>query len=120
MPGRFFSVYLTCQLKRGRFNDADRREEGKLIAGALKALPPQRVFSLFATVRERRVNNRRTRATIRKYLTERPDTIFDAVKYRGKVRAAISHAHLKFPGELGAFLFDFKRQTRFETVLPAG
>ena len=44
----------------------DRREEGALIAATLRALPPQRAYRVFDVLRERRVNNRRTRAILRR------------------------------------------------------
>ena len=83
----------------------DRREEGALIAAALRALPPQRAFRVLELLRERRINNRRARAIAREYLEGRPDPSFDAVKYRAKLRAVVAHGHLKLAGELNSFLF---------------
>ncbi|MBW4614543.1 MAG: hypothetical protein KME21_14965 [Desmonostoc vinosum HA7617-LM4] len=82
-----------------------RQEEGALIAHALNALPPQRAWGVLQQLRERRINNRRSRAIARDYLSMRRDVSFDAVKYRSKVRAIAVHAHLKLQGELGTFLF---------------
>ncbi|AUX27141.1 uncharacterized protein SOCEGT47_077210 [Sorangium cellulosum] len=56
----------------------DRREEGSLIAAALRELPPQRALRALRELRERRVNHRRARAVIRGYLAGRPDPAFDA------------------------------------------
>ena len=105
-------------LQSGAPADHDlRTEEGNLIASALKRLPPNRVFGLFRLLKGRRVNNRRTRAVIKKYLNWRREPEFDAVKYRRKYRAAASHAHVKLPAEFGAFLFDFQKTKSFETEL---
>lgn len=82
-----------------------RREEGQLILGALLGLPPQRVYHLFRDLRQLRCNNRRTRAVMAAYLARRPDLHFDAVKYRAHVRAVAAHAHVRLPGEVGAFVF---------------
>ncbi|MEZ6185647.1 MAG: hypothetical protein R3F62_11635 [Planctomycetota bacterium] len=93
-------------LGSGRDTPADfRAEENALIRACLRGLPPQRVLRLFARLRRERVNNRRTRATIRDYLAGRPDPAFDAVKYRAKVNAAAAHAHLDLEDELRAFVF---------------
>jgi len=95
-----------------------RHEEGQLILAALLGLPPQRVYHLFSELRQRRVNNRRTRAILRAFLLRRRDLAFDAVKYRAPLRAAAVHAHLKLPGEVGAFLFAARQQREsFSTPL---
>lgn len=94
-----------------------RREEGALIAAALRELPPQRALRVLRSLRELRVNNRRTRAVIRDYLAWRPDPAFDAVKYRAHVSALAAHAHLRLPGETGAFLFERRRRAAFETPI---
>ncbi|TDC24189.1 hypothetical protein E1265_10500 [Streptomyces sp. 8K308] len=96
-----------------------RRAEGRLIGRALRALPPQRVYRLFAALRAAGVNNRRTRAIVRDWLAARPDLAFDAVKYRGQLRAAARHAHLRLDGdgELGAFLFAPHDRRTFATPL---
>lgn len=95
----------------------DRREEGALIAATLRALPPQRAYRVFDLLRERRVNNRRTRAILREYLAGRPSLDFDAVKYRSKLRAAVAHGHLKLAGELNPFLFRGWRERVYRTPL---
>ncbi|MGV3722044.1 MAG: hypothetical protein ACO1SX_14125, partial [Actinomycetota bacterium] len=94
-----------------------REEEGQIIRSALRTLPPQRALRLFEKLRLRRVNNRRTRAVIRDYLASRPDPLFDAVKYRPRVRSAARHAHLSLPAETGRFLFGDRRRTPFQTEL---
>lgn len=111
------ALILFNLLATGRDTPASfREEEGALIRAGLRALPPQRALRLIERLRERRVNNRRTRAVIRDFLASRPDPVFDAVKYRPRVRAAARHAHLRLPGELGRFLFG-SRQQPFETEL---
>lgn len=94
-----------------------REEEGALIAQALNNLPPQRAWGVLQQLRQRRINNRRTRAIARDYLSMRRDVSFDAVKYRSKVRAIAAHAHLKLQGELGTFLFHNWKQTNYATPL---
>ena len=95
----------------------DRQEEGELIRATLQTLPPQRALRALRTLRDRRVNNRRTRAVIRDYLASRPDPAFDAVKYRRKVRALIAHAHLGLDDERPAFLFRDWHRRSYETPL---
>ncbi|WP_246150938.1 hypothetical protein [Streptomyces qinzhouensis] len=99
-----------------------KRTEGRLIAARLALLPPQRVYRLFRALRTAGVNNRRTRAVQRDWLTARPDLGLDAVKYRRGLKSAVRHVHLPVraldagplkagpldadrTGELGDFLF---------------
>jgi hypothetical protein len=95
----------------------DRREEGMLIAAALRALPPQRAFRVLELLRSRRINNRRARAIAREYVLGRPDLDFDAVKYRSKLRSAVVHGHLKLAGERGPFLFHGWRKRVYTSPL---
>ncbi|MFJ8771939.1 hypothetical protein [Streptomyces microflavus] len=98
----------------------ERRTEGRLIAARLALLPPQRVYRLFGEVRRAGINNRRTRAIMRDWLAARPDLGHDAVKYRGGVKTAARHIHLRCPegagplAEVGAFLFRPGRLPRYE------
>jgi hypothetical protein len=94
-----------------------RVEEGALIAAALRSLPPQRAWRVLEQLRQRRINNRRSRAIARDYLQQRRDASFDAVKYRSKVRAIATHAHLQLQGELGPFLFKNWQQRVYKTPL---
>ncbi|WP_199326003.1 hypothetical protein [Nostoc parmelioides] len=94
-----------------------RQEEGALIAHALNSLPPQRAWGVLQQLRQRKINNRRSRAIARDYLSMRRDMSFDAVKYRAKVRAIATHAHLKLQGELGTFLFRNWKQKSYSTQL---
>lgn len=84
---------------------ADRAEEGALIEATLADLPPPRVYRLFRRLQIARVNNRRTRTSIKRYLSRR-DLAFDALKYRPGLRSAARHGHGALPGEIGPFLFE--------------
>ena len=109
------SVIIFNLLRAGAPTDRARRsEEGELIWAALRSLPANRAFRLLCKLQQKRVNNRRTRAITKRFLQWRRDPDFDAIKYRNKVRAAVSHAHVELPDELGAFLFELKRRRRFE------
>ncbi len=94
-----------------------RAEEGALIRAAMQKLPPQRAYRVLTALRGRRINNRRARAVAKQYLAWRSDPVFDAVKYRAKVRAIAVHAHLKLPGETGAFLFRGWKERVFVTPM---
>ncbi|MFD4951758.1 hypothetical protein [Streptomyces sp. NPDC058451] len=95
-----------------------RRGEGRLIAGRLALLPPQRVYRLFGALRRSGVNNRRTRALLRDWLAARPEPALDAVKYRNGLKQALRHAHLApADDELGAFLFAPHSRARYETPI---
>jgi len=105
-------------LASGRETEASfREEENALIRACLRQLPPQRVYRLFGRLRRERINNRRTRATIRDYVQSRRDPAFDAVKYRSKLNAAAAHAHLALGDELSAFLFRFGEERSYTTPL---
>ncbi|MEL6104604.1 MAG: hypothetical protein AAFU85_01150 [Planctomycetota bacterium] len=105
-------------LAEGAPNDANERaEEGALIAATLRSLPANRVYALFARIRRERINNRRTRATIHRYLQWRRDPAFDGVKYRNKLRVAVRHAHAEVAPSTAAFLFNLQNQKRFENPL---
>jgi len=95
----------------------DRREEGQLCRAALAALPPQRAYRVLLGLRERGVNNRRTRAIVREFLAQRPDLAFDALKYRSKLHGLVRHAHPKLQGELGPFLARGWHARRYATAL---
>lgn len=105
-------------LQSGAPDDPEQRnEEGKLIQSALRTLPPNRVFRIFKSLQTRRINNRRSRAVVKRYLEWRVKPEFDAVKYGRKLRAAATHCHLKLEGELGPFLFKFKKTKSFQSDL---
>ncbi|GAA0208565.1 hypothetical protein GCM10010492_02720 [Saccharothrix mutabilis subsp. mutabilis] len=110
-----------------------RALEGRLIARRLAVMPPQRVYDLFRDLRRAGVNNRRTRAIVRDWLSARPDQAFDAVKYRQGLKRALRHTHLTptriartpaagptdavLADELGTFLFRTASPARFRTPL---
>ncbi len=94
-----------------------RRNEGELIWGALKRLPANRAFSLFRRLQQRKINNRRTRAIVRRYMEWRSDWSFDGLKYRKKFRCAASHVHLRLDDELGRMLYQLKSPRPFATEL---
>ncbi|WP_027344049.1 hypothetical protein [Hamadaea tsunoensis] len=95
----------------------ERALEGRLIAARLRTLPPQRVYAAFRELRRLGVNNRRTRAIMRDWVTARPDPAFDAVKYRRSLSVAARHAHLALPGEVGTALFDWRTPKRYDTPI---
>ena len=96
---------------------AERREEGQLCRAVLAALPPQRAYRVLLGLRERGVNNRRTRAIVREFLAQRKDLAFDALKYRSKLHALVRHVHPPLPGELGPFLARGWHARRYKTPL---
>ncbi len=96
---------------------AHRAEENALINAALHGLPPQRAWRLWEQARQRGINNRRTRAMARDFLAQRPGRDFEAVKYRAKVRALVTHAHLRPGGELERFLFRGWKEGKYATPL---
>ena len=105
-------------LRSGTPSDREQREEeGRLISAVLWQFPTNRAYALLNKVQKLRINNRRTRAVIKRYLARRREPTFDAVKYRRKYRAAVSHAHVNVDREMGAFLFDLKGQGQFTTKL---
>jgi hypothetical protein len=93
------------------------REEALLVTAALRRLPAPQAFRLLRALAERRVNNRRTRAIVRQWLYARPDPDFDAVKYRGALRAVVRHFHLRLPSERARFLFEGAGSRAYEHPL---
>ncbi|MEU5994079.1 hypothetical protein ABZ806_34335 [Spirillospora sp. NPDC047418] len=92
-------------VRAGEAGVGQRRREGLLIARRLERMPQQRVHRVFRELRRLGVNNRRTRAIIRDWMAGRRDPAFDFVKYRGAVRDAARHAHLRLEKEQHDFLF---------------
>ncbi|WP_017600887.1 hypothetical protein [Nocardiopsis lucentensis] len=83
----------------------ERARENALIRRRLALMPPQRVYRLFTGLAARRVNNRRTRATMSAWIGARPDLALDALKYRSGLRTATRHARVRLPEEVAHFLF---------------
>lgn len=96
---------------------ADRAREGELIHRGLLRLPPQRAMRLLERLAKNRVNNRRTRAVIARYLAAPRDRELRAVKYRRKFRVAAAHAHVPFDGELRSLFTKGWRERRYTTPL---
>ena len=92
--------------------EGDRAEEGSLISETLRRLPASRAWRVLAALRDRRVNNRRTRAIVREFIELRRDLSLDALKYRPRVRAVVRHAHTRLPGEAPLFLFGNTRRKK--------
>jgi hypothetical protein len=86
---------------------AFRSEENALIWAGLQSLPTQRAWKLLATVRRAGINNRRSRAIAGRFLCERKNLAFEAVKYRRHLCASLIHSHqrLREQPELREFLF---------------
>lgn len=104
-------------VRAGGVGDEQRRREGLLIARRLERMPQQRVHRVFRELRRLGVNNRRTRAIIRDWMAGRRDPAFDFVKYRGAVRNAARHAHLRLQKEQHDFLFAPHSVTSFRTPI---
>ncbi|MFO0939953.1 MAG: hypothetical protein U0930_04235 [Pirellulales bacterium] len=98
-------------------NLAQREEEGKLIAKALRLLPANRAYQVLTRLTKRKINNRRTKAVVKSFLASRRDLVFDAVKYRHSFRSAAMHSHLSLPKEFSNFFFELKRPQSFITPL---
>jgi len=98
-------------------SSAQREEEGALIAATLADLPPQRAYRILQAVATARINNRRVRALIAEFLAQRRDLVFDALKYRSKMRVLARHAHLRLPGEIPGFLARGWRAPSYEAPL---
>jgi len=95
-----------------------QHEENMLITASVSQLPPQRVYRMFETLRERKVNNRRTRAIMTRFITKTRSIEFDAVKYRRRVRAAARHAHVALDDETRQFLrYSANQPTEFTTPM---
>ncbi len=85
---------------------ADREIENQLITATLQHLPPQRAWGLLLQLRKKGINNRRARSIAQHYINSRGEKLaFQAVKYRTKLRAIVSHFHLKLEPEISNFLF---------------
>ncbi|WP_239067841.1 hypothetical protein [Actinomadura bangladeshensis] len=104
-------------VRAGGVGVEQRRREGLLIARRLERMPQQRVHRVFRELRRLGVNNRRTRAIIRDWMAGRRDPAFDFVKYRGAVRDAARHAHLRLQKEQHDFLFAPHSVTSFRTPI---
>jgi hypothetical protein len=69
-----------------------REQENLILNKLVYSLPPQRVFKLFCQLRDKKVNNNRTRKVILSYILNSPNLELWAVKYRSKIRKSLEHA----------------------------
>lgn len=67
-------------------------QEAAVLRGLMNQLPPQRMLKLIGMLRQRRVNNARTRKLILSVLLGADNLEFWAVKYRRKIATALVHA----------------------------
>lgn len=80
-------------------------QETAVITYLAHSLPIQRQLNLFEMLREHRVNNARTRKLILRTLLNTDNLEWKAVKYRKKMKAALTHAlGEKTAGIIGAIL----------------
>lgn len=96
---------------------SERAEEGRLIAAALRELPPHRVYRVLEQLVELRVTNRRTRRIVRDYLDGRREPELHAIKYRRRLSRIAAHFHLRLAPEQSDVLFRLAKVRRFETPL---
>ncbi len=96
---------------------AARGEENALVTRTLHALPTHRAMHLLEDLAKRGVNNRRTRALTRAYLSAPGAVAFRAVKYRRSFRRAALHCHAPLEGETFAFLARGWKERSFVTPL---
>jgi len=112
------SVIILKLLAAGAPADEEyRREENALITTAIRQLPANRAFALLLQLAVQKINNRRARSLAIKFLEQRPEPAFDAVKYRRQYRAIVRHFHINVGEDFSRFLFRFKQQTEFSTPL---
>lgn len=78
----------TCE--RGDFLPAEHQTT--LVRRLIQELPTQRMLKLFGMLRRERINNARTRRLILTELLKAESLEFWAVKYRTKLRVALTHA----------------------------
>src|SRR5690606_5654179 len=70
----------------------DAQQESIIIANLSKNLPPQRLFKMFTAIREKRINNKRSRRLILTSILNTNRLPFWSVKYRSKLKQALTHA----------------------------
>lgn len=99
-------------LSRPRPDGPGHPRENELIRRRLSRTPPQRVYRLFRRLAGERVNNRRTRATVRAWVEARPNPALDAVKYRRGLHDAVRHSRARLPEDVDRFLFSSPRRRR--------
>ncbi|MFW6173260.1 MAG: hypothetical protein ACOC5T_05895 [Elusimicrobiota bacterium] len=87
---------IHCLLQQGYNNDEEfflTSDEEKIIINELLAsMPVTRVLRLFEDLKKQRVNNRRTRTIISRFVLGNDNFVFWSVKYRKKIRDMLVHA----------------------------
>jgi len=108
-------INLLCTAARA--SQRERAEEGRLIAAALRELPPHRVYRVFEQLVELRLTNRRVRRIVRDYLDGRGEPELHAIKYRRRLSKIAAHFHLRLAPEQSDVLLRLAKVRRFETPL---
>lgn len=67
-------------------------QENKAIAHMAQSLPPQRLLKMFGMFKAKKINNKRTRRLILQSVLNSDKLGFWAVKYRAKLKDALTHA----------------------------
>ncbi|WP_394845568.1 hypothetical protein LZC95_52125 [Pendulispora brunnea] len=112
------ALIIVNLLATGKAAPKDHRaEEGALITRALERMPPHRAMHVVERLAKQRVNNRRTRAIVGRFLGRPKDRDLRAVKYRRCFRRAALHAHLRLDGELASFFLRGWKSRVFTTPL---
>lgn len=101
---------IFCLLASGVPEDASEKvRENELLGRLVDQLPPHRMYRLIERLAKSRVNNRRCRAVIRRFLDGRRDLAFDAVKYHRRLKIALLHSHFRAHPEVARFCFEGAR-----------
>lgn len=98
-------------------NESTKKAENIAITQALKNLPTNRVYKLFAQIKKAKINNSRTRAIIKTYINSKKDLAFECVKYKSKLKGVFAHIHLKTDKEVGDFLFKKSKNNHYTIEL---
>lgn len=96
---------------------AHRAEENALVTRTMQTLPTHRAMHLLEDLAKKGVNNRRTRAITKAYLSTPGAMAFRAVKYRRSFRRAAFHNHTKLEGETFTFFARGWKERSFSTPL---
>lgn len=84
--------FLLDNPRGGKLAVLTEAQEAKLVTYLAQFMPPQRLFKLYRELRQNRVNNSRTRKLILRTILGSRRLELWAVKYRFKIRQALSHA----------------------------
>lgn len=98
-------------LKCGKDVDNSVKEyENNLILQALTNMQTNRAYQTLELLAENKVNNKRTRDLVRRFLESRKNYKYEFVKYKAKVKKIVTHNHLYKKNEIWDFLFDKKKE----------